>query len=146
MPSKPWGSLASKCTTTAITRMPLPCFRAAPRATGWWPLAARTTMAVRRAPYWGISHRDMLFLTRSCLTCNGPMRPLNMGKNADVGTQEVDQPVVVSKRVQATCGNRLDTLEVALLRSLPEIIPQVWGLTSWYVSPFDPGHTCTSGV
>ena len=37
---------------------------------------------------------------------------------------------VVSKRVQATCGNRLDTLEAALLRSLPEIIPQLWGLTS----------------
>jgi hypothetical protein len=27
-------------------------------------------------------------------------------------------------------GNRLDTIELALLRSLPEIIPQFWGLTS----------------
>src|SRR5919197_4563508 len=92
MPSKPWGLWASKCTTTAITQMPLPCFRAAPHATAWWPLAARTTMAVRRVPYWARSHRGMLCLSMFYLTCNGPMLPQCRGENADLGAQDIDQP------------------------------------------------------
>ena len=79
---KAMGSSGSKSITIAITRMPLPFFRVAPRATGWWPRAARTTMGVRRVPESGRSRQGTLCLSMSCLTWRMPMLPVYRGAKA----------------------------------------------------------------
>jgi hypothetical protein len=43
-------------------------------------------------------------------------------------------------------GKRLDTPQVALLRSLLENDTPLLGSNLMYISPFDPGSTCTPGV
>ena len=60
-----------------------------------------------------------------------------------VGSTAVDTYIT---SYPAALGNRLDTLQVALLRSLPNTISSYWVSNLMYVSPFAPGHTGTPGA